>query len=232
MSNVTGTPPNHPYPPQDPSGGFYLNQMAPPQPPKRGTSTGAILGIIAAVVAVLCVGATVAVALMPTSDPAPTAVEATTTAVPTTAPTTAAPPAPKTVTVQLGETLVYTSKGLGSDDEVHYTLAAGPQLTKTKFGSRPDKGVFFALTATIQAKKGSAFACSCDFALVAKDGTAYEPSVTYGFDGGLEAVQINTGQKAAGLVVWDLPQAALAGARVELRADLFADGNQGFWQLP
>lgn len=214
-------------PPQYPTGPFHLNQMAPP--PKRGLPVGAIVGIaIGALVLLLCIGGAVAVALNaePRKPAEPIA------AAPTTTTAAPEPTTPKTVTVQLGETLIYTSSGLGSNDEIHYTLAAGKPLTKTKYGSKPEKGIFFSVQATIQAVKGSAYACSCDFALVAKDGTAYEPSVTFGFDGALEAVQINAGQKAAGLVVWDLPAAAIAGARIELRADLFADGNQGFWQLP
>lgn len=213
------TPPQPPqYPPQYPTGAFHMNQMAPP--PQRGLSTGAILGIVGALVGLLCIGSAVAVALMPKSTPR----SGTGLSTPQPAQTTKGP-----VTAQLGETLVYKSR-LGGD-EVQYTLAAGKQLTKTKYGTPPDKGAFFSLTTTIQVVKGSAYACACDFALVAKDGTAYEPS-GFGFDGALEAVQLNAGQKAAGLVVWDLPAAAIAGAKIELRADLFADGNQGFWQLP
>lgn len=86
MGTVTG----YPLPPdQQPTGFIY---SPPTQPPKRGMSTGLILGIVAAVVGVLCIGATVAIALMPAAKTTPpAAVEATTTAVPTTlAPTTAA----------------------------------------------------------------------------------------------------------------------------------------------
>lgn len=79
VSSVTGTvPPNGPHnqpgyphdpnttwhPQQQPEGAFYMNQLPPP-PPRRGMSTGAILGIVGAIVAVLCIGATVAMALIP-----------------------------------------------------------------------------------------------------------------------------------------------------------------------
>lgn len=200
-------------------------------PPRRGLPTGAIVGIILGALGLLVCGGIAAIGVF-AADPKPRAVTPgvttpTTTSVPEPVKTT-----PKTVVVQLGETLVYTTSGIGSGDEVHYTVAAGKPLTRTNYGSKPEKGVFFSVTATIVAVKGSAYACSCDFALIATDGTAYEPNATYGFDGALEAAQINAGQKAAGLVVWDLPPTAVQGAKIELRADLFADGNQGFWQLP
>lgn len=135
---------------------------------------------------------------------------------------------PDTVIVALGQTLEFTS----GTDEIHYTLTAGPPVTRTEFGTKPDKGQFYALSATIEAKVGTAYACSCDFALVAADGTAYEPDATYSVKGGFEAVQINTGQKKSGLVVWDIPAGAQARAKIELRASWFLAGDQGFWQLP
>lgn len=93
MSTVTGYP--QPPEPHVPGGGFYqpTGFLSTP-PPKRGMSTGAILGIVAALVAVLCVGAGVAVALTsPEPEAASPRVEVTTTSVPETLPPpTTAPP--------------------------------------------------------------------------------------------------------------------------------------------
>jgi hypothetical protein len=139
---------------------------------------------------------------------------------------------PTTIVVKLGETLILTRSGLGAADEYHFTLTADKQYTRsTKYGMRPEKGVYFAVKALIEVKTGSTYACACDFALVATDGAVYEPNSGFGFTGALDAVTLNAGQRASGLVVFDLPPAALAGARIELREGLFSSGNEGYWQL-
>ena len=233
MSGVTdpsAQPPQQP----DPSGGFYYQQppqyqQPPPQPPNRGMSSWAIVGISVAVFAVLaCVGGAVLSATGGDKTPGGVTVTdgpeaATGTHEATTAPT--------AKTAQLGQTLIFT--GAFGGTEIHYTLAADKTYTtSTRFDLKPEKGVFFAVAATIEAKKGSAFATPIDFALIAADGTVYEPSGSLGFANALETTQINEGQRKAGLVVFDVPQAALAKAKIELRADFFSSGDAGYWQLP
>lgn len=222
VSAVTDPPPQYPpYPAQTgPSGPFH-------PPARRGLPAGAIIGIVVAgLVILMCAGITIVGAVNQRTGPT-NASDAADAAAP--APWTPEPTASRSLTVGLGETIVYESRL--SDKEIHYTVStAGKSITQTKYGTKPDRGAFFAVAVTIQAVKGSTYACPCDFALVTKDGAVYEPMVI-GIDGMLDAVQINTGQRAAGLVVWDVPAAAIAGARIELRASLFANG-QGFWQLP
>jgi hypothetical protein len=190
--------------------------------------TWAILLFVFGGLGALCLGAGVVMTL--TADTPPRAGSGVA-AAPTTATTTRTTPpaAPKTVVVKLGETLVMTSLG----DEIHFTLAADKQYkTSLKYGMKPDNGTYYAVAATIEAKKGSAYACSCDFALVARDGTVYEPGSGFGWEPkGLAAVQLNAGQKASGLVIFDVPPAALAGAKIELREGLFSSGDDGYWQL-
>jgi hypothetical protein len=240
LGGVTGTvPPNGPHdPPVDPNttwhrdGAFYLNSMQqPPQPPRRWP--GWVIALIA-VGAVFVLGLAGAVAVSLDGGTTPTAA----TASPTgdtdgmgqpAAPTTPAPRGP--LTVQLGETIIYTAEGLGADDEVHYTLAVGKQISRTKYGTRPEKGQFFSLTLLVNVVKGSAYAYGGDFALIAKDGTVYEADMSHAVDGGLEGTEIRAGQKVSGLVVWDIPAGVQVGAKVELRAG-GPGGNQGFWQLP
>lgn len=191
-------------------------------------SSGAIVGIVLgglAVGFVLVCGGIMAFASDPKSS-TPKAAQPVTTSVPTPIPATPTKAGP--AVVQLGQALTFKSYS----SEVVYILNPGPKLTKTKYGTGPDKGSYYALSAAIEVKKGSTYACGCDVALVAKDGTVYEPSAGFGFDGVLEAVTLNAGQKAAGVIVWDLPAAAVAGARIELRANVFADAGQGYWQLP
>lgn len=87
VSGVTGT--NQPYgqhdpyspaQPHDPSGGWqqppaYYTQPIQAPPPRRGMSTGAIIGIVVAIVAVLCVGAAVAFTLVPPPKEKPLAAD-------------------------------------------------------------------------------------------------------------------------------------------------------------
>lgn len=219
------------YPPQYQQPGYYQPYpLQPPQPPRRrGMSTGPILAIaIGSGVLALCLIGGVFAVLAPSDSSSPSASRpgaAETTSVPEPAKTT---PAKGPKVVPLGQALTFSALG----NEVVYILNPGPKLTKTKYGTGPEKGVFFAVSVAVEVKKGSTYACSCDVALVTKDGTVYEPDVSYGFDGALEAVSLNNaGQKAAGLIVWDLPASAIVGARVELRASIWADSDQ-YWQLP
>jgi hypothetical protein len=194
-------------------------------------STPAILGICAAVFVVLLCGIGAVMTAVGGDKTTPGA--ATTTGVPAATGTTEAttPATAGAKTAQLGGTLVF--KGAFGGSEIHYTLAADKTYTKsTRFDLKPEKGVFFAVAATIEAKKGSAYASSYDFALIGADGTVYEPAGSLGFANALDATQINEGQKKAGLVVFDVPQAALAKAKIELRADFFSSGDAGYWQLP
>lgn len=244
LSAVTGTNPPHgqhdPYSPAqpDPTGGwqqppgFYLNQMAPPPQPRRWS--GWLIALIA-LGSILTLGLGVGViTTLANSGSTPTAASSTPTPTADTdgmgqpaAPTTAA--APTALTVKLGETIVLTY-GFG-DDEVRFTLAEGKAISRTKYGTRPEKGAFFALSATVQVIKGSAYVYGGDYALVTKDGTVYEANMSHAVDGGLEGVEVRTGQKITGLVVWDIPAGVQVGAKVELRAG-GPGGDQGFWQLP
>lgn len=128
------------------------------------------------------------------------------------------------MTAAFGETLTAT----GGGDEVHFTVAADRTYTKTKYGTKPKNGVLYGIKVTVEVVDGSAYACACDFAFITVDGTVYEGS-GFQVDGGLEAVELNRKQKAAGIVVFDVPAAATKGARIELRE---GSNNQGFWEVP
>lgn len=198
--------------------------MAPP--PKSGMPTyGIVLIVVGVFVGLLCAGGIVLTATgqdQPTRSPGTTANppgdvgDATTAAV---------------KTAQLGGTLVI--EGSFGARAIHYTLSDGKSYTKApQYDLKPDKGAFYSVNATVEAKKGSTYASIFDFALVAADGSVYEPTLALGFDNVLSGTQINEGQKTSGLVVFDLPPAAVAKAKIELRADFFSSGDAGFWQLP
>jgi hypothetical protein len=74
------------------------------------------------------------------------------------------------------------------------------------------------------------YACYCDFAVVAADGSLCEPVWPAGFDQATQSVTLNAGEKAGGVVVFDLPSAAADGARVQLRPG-WANDVRGTWQL-
>lgn len=190
-------------------------------------STGAILAIALGfgLLALCAIGGIVAAvnAGKGTGSTSPNSIN-TGAAAPTAEATTA--PAKGPVIAKLGEELVSTSLG----SEVHYTLNPGPKVTKTKFGTKAEKGQFYALNVTVKVVQGSAYVYGGDFALITTAGTPYEGSSSGLVDGGLEGVQANAGQTVTGLVVFDIPAGAEKGAKVELR-ELFAS-NQAFWQLP
>jgi hypothetical protein len=238
LGGVTETPQphgqNNPASQWHPEGAFYLNQMQSPPPGRKPWPAWLIALIVVGALIPLAIAGAVLAAV--DSDPKAVAEAAASDTDgpgqphPWT-PKTEAADTPKALTVKLGETLVYTASGFGTDDEVHYTLTAGKAITKTKYGTRPEKGQFFALAAAVNVLKGSAYVYGGDFALVTTDGTVYEANMAHAVDGGLEGVEIRAGQKVSGLVVWDIPAGVQVGAKVELRAG-GPGGNQGFWQLP
>lgn len=138
------------------------------------------------------------------------------------------PPPPTDISVPFGETLVVTDTAGG---EVRYVVTADKVYTQTKYGTKPEKGVLYGVKVSVEVVAGSSYVCACDFALITQDGTAYEGS---GFQvkGGLDALDVNRGQKAAGIVVFDIPQGAQAGGRIELREGGRSSKNQGFWTIP
>ncbi|WP_212831467.1 DUF4352 domain-containing protein [Catellatospora sp. TT07R-123] len=141
---------------------------------------------------------------------------------------TAAPQGPPSAKV--GQTIT-TSGGLG-DNRVSYTVAKATRHTAAPDSSliRPKKGVFVALAVEVRVVSGKTYACYCDFALVAADGSLFEPVLPFGFDDGMQSVTLNSGEKVAGVVVFDVPKDALAGLRAQLRPDLGND-VRGYWTL-
>ena len=202
--------------------------LLPAPPPQQRSRTPLLIGGLVVLVVVLA--GTVAVLATRTSGDTSNAAAAAspswTSIFATTAPAaTYSPPPPREISVPFGEVLTLTSN---AGDEVNYTVMADRTYTKTKYGTKPEKGILYGIKVTIEVVDGSTYACACDFALIASDGTVYEGS-GFQVNGGLEAVDLNRKQKAAGIVVFDIPAAALKGARIELRE---GSTNQGFWEVP
>lgn len=199
-----------------------------PQPPKRGR--GLLIGATAGLGAlVVLLGGAVAVMASRDTDRAagPTATAAVS-PLPSYSPAAPySPPPPQDISVAFGETLVVTDSAGG---EVRYVVTADKVYTKTKYGTKPEKGVLYGVKVSVEVIDGTTYVCACDFALIAKDGTAYEGSA-FQVSGGLDALDVNRGQKATGIVVFDVPQGAQNGGRIELREGGRSSANQGFWTI-
>ncbi|MEV0460649.1 DUF4352 domain-containing protein [Catellatospora methionotrophica] len=131
-------------------------------------------------------------------------------------------------TAKLGQS-IETSGGLG-DNRVAYTVSKLARHTVAPDSAlvRPRKGVFVAITVEVKVSAGKTYACFCDFALVAADGTLFEPVLPFGFDAGMQSVTLNAGEKAGGVVVFDVPKDVTDGVRVQLRPDITND-VRGYW---
>lgn len=238
LRGVTDTPPSPQFVPYVPGrlgqealagdtpSDMQTENQAPVSGPPRRSKTPVLIGGLAALVVILA--GTVAVLATRTSTGAPSASATPSpswTSVFTTPAAAYSPPPPREVSAAFGETLTLTSSG---GDEVHYTVTADRTYTKTKYGTKPKNGVLFGIKVTIEVIEGGVYAYAGDFALVAADGTVYEGS-GFQVDGGLDGVELNRKQRAAGVVVFDVPPTAPKGARIELRE---GSTNQGFWQVP
>ena len=130
----------------------------------------------------------------------------------------------------LGQTITLTG-GLG-DNEVSVTASKVTTYPKAPDATWivPERGVYVAVAIEVRVVKGKTYACHCDFALVAADGSLFEPVWGVGFAQAFRSVTLNTGERTTGLVVFDVPASATAGARVQLRPD-WANDVRGSWTV-
>ena len=143
-------------------------------------------------------------------------------------PTATTSPTPDDVSVELGDQLV--SEG-SSGSEVRYVVTAAT-APRNRFGQPPEKGSYYAVRLKAEVITGSAYVYGGSVALVAADGQVYEGAgVSVGFDGALDAVDLNAGQKTEGLVIFDIPKGAEVHGRIELRTGALSS-NQAYWRLP
>ncbi|MBB5873191.1 hypothetical protein F4553_006625 [Allocatelliglobosispora scoriae] len=130
---------------------------------------------------------------------------------------------------KLGQTITL-SGGLG-DNRVAVTVFSLTTRSSAVDAAwvKPAKGVFAVVKVEMKVVRGKTHACSCDFALVAADGSLFEPVWPIGFDEAMQSVTLNTGEKVAGLVVFDVPAAAAKSATIQLRPD-WTNDVRGRWQ--
>jgi hypothetical protein len=146
----------------------------------------------------------------------------------------AADPKPTTAVGKLGQTITLTSEFLGDKTIVEITVANAKQHTKEpgSFGSKPDKGVFLVLDVTAVSKQGTYHANPYNFKFVAKDGTVSDTAFAIAFKPSLDAIDLATGQKTTGKIVFDVSKASLNGARIQIDGvGLDANTPAAYWSL-
>jgi hypothetical protein len=205
----------------------------PPAPPKRKLTwlwvTLAVLGLLCAggitVVALVAKGTVDAVNDVLATPSSRGVVEGQT---PGETPGETKPTGP--VTAKMGQSITVDATVFGTGDQVlTYTVANGRALRAPNTFEKPDHGQFYGVNLTVVVKAGNQFACSQDISFVAKDGTVYEPAIT-SHSGQFECVELHTGQRKAGLVVFDIPKAALNGGKIQIKA-FWDDQPYGYWAL-
>lgn len=140
--------------------------------------------------------------------------------------------APKQPTiVPVGQSIEVTETLFGQKSVTVYTISAPAQHARgANEYVKPQKGVFFVVTAGALVKEGKGSINPFYFKLVAADGTVHEQGFA-DFQPQLHHVELTAGQKASGLLMFDLPAAAIKGAKVELKS-VTGDTAKGAWQLP
>ena len=123
------------------------------------------------------------------------------------------------VTAAIGQTVTLTNTLFDSTDAVEITLADPQQHTEDPgaggFGS-PSNGVYLVVNVTVVCTQGTYFASPFNFTFVAADGSAYDPALVLGFEPHLQTINLNAGQRTAGTVAFDVPPAALTGAKIQV----------------
>jgi hypothetical protein len=224
------------YPPPTPAE-YYGPQppVEPPAPTKKHNRAAWILAAIVGAVILLCLaGIVTAVGLIGGDKPEVTAtgvVKPAASAIASAAP--AEPVEEPTdadqgsgTTVRVGETLT-----VSGDADVDYTLVKTEQKLVDKWGDKASRGVFLLIYMKVTVKSGSDYICSCNLSFVTAGGKVYD-STWESFKGHeeLDAVDLAAGQHTDGWVVFDVPKAAVAGAKIQLQPNTFQE-LYGYWQL-
>ncbi len=137
-------------------------------------------------------------------------------------------------TAAMGQTVTLTNTFLNDTDAVEVTLANPQQFTEAPGSSffTPSNGIYLVIDVTVVCTQGTYTSNPAAFKLVAADGTVYDWDLGVGFDGTLSFTELNAGQRTTGKIVFDVPEAALAGAKIQLDGiGLDFDEAAAFWTL-
>jgi Domain of unknown function (DUF4352) len=158
----------------------------------------------------------------------------------TTGTTEAPAPPPEPVgpeTVPMGTNLTFEQEDDFAGDLTFEVTVANPVVTPQDEGDYPIDAtngtyVVVEVVAAVTDGAGSYHANPYNFRFVAADGTVFES--TFGtFNPALNATDLAAGQRAAGRVVFDVPENAVAGGKVQLD-DIGLDYGEplAYWAMP
>lgn len=184
-----------------------------PEPPKKPKTKkiiiGTLIGLVSLFIICGCIGAT-------TDKTAPKAAVAVSTG--STQSDNTSPETGGVLSVSLGQTVSYTTTS-GKKLEVSVSNVNRNAESKNSFIT-PKKGGF--ITAQVSIKylsggSGTYMAVSTDFDFVGSDGTLFPVQLldTAGFDAGLDTMTLNPGQKASGVVAFDVDRSKVAGGKIQ-----------------
>lgn len=140
-----------------------------------------------------------------------------------------AAPAQQVSTVPVGQPLTLSSSLLGSNSAAVITVKSANVRAQGPDEYSKPKGEFVVVDVAIDCTAGSYHASTSNFALVAADGTRTEPTYT-SFDPMLSSTTLQSGQKTAGNVVFDVPVGSTTGAKIAVR-ELLGSKDIGYWQM-
>ena len=118
------------------------------------------------------------------------------------------------VAVKVGQQIKVDSESLAAT----YTLSDAQTRATSQYGGQAENGIYLLAHLRIDVAKGETYACACELSLVQADGKVRD-STFASFSGkeDFQPVQLKGGQHQDGWVTWDLPKAALKGAKVQLK---------------
>jgi hypothetical protein len=108
-------------------------------------------------------------------------------------------------TAAVGSPITLNSSLLGSKSQVVITIKSVKITPNGANDFDAPKGEYVLADIVIECKSGTYHANPFNFALVGADGTKVNPAMTL-FNPALNAIDLNGGQKASGLVAFDVPK--------------------------
>ncbi len=140
--------------------------------------------------------------------------------------------APAPATAGIGETVTLANRPRDSMVEITLTDAKWHAVEPGQLGSLPDHGMYLVVRVTVVCTHGTYHANPYNFSFVAADGTVFEHTWTVGFEPDLNAVDLTSGQRTSGKIVFDVPPTAIPGGRVRIDGmGRDFDKPAAFWHL-
>ena len=105
--------------------------------------------------------------------------------------------------------------------------------TPDSTGMQPDNGSWVLVEATVEITKDNTLVCSCDFTLIGSDKRVYQQTyASFPAHPDFQSVDVATGQRTGGWLIFDVPPAASKGAQIQLKiTSLYTQDAFGYWNI-